>query len=92
MVDVSLVIAVISFVGTLLKAGLTAWINYFSDERKRLSKAEIKIVKYRDPLLLASLDLQSRLYNITDHKMTDYFRQDGSKKDYILLHRALVEG
>jgi len=92
MVDVSIVIAVISFVGTLLTAGVTAWLTYFSDERKRLSEAEILIARYRDPLLLASQDLQSKLYNITDHRITTYFLQDGQKKEYLLLHTAFVVG
>jgi hypothetical protein len=93
MVDVvSIVIAVISFVGTLLTASVTAWFAYFSDERKRLSEAEKLIAKYRDPLLLAAQDLQSRLYNITDWNLTTYFRKDGQKKDYVQLHTAFLVG
>lgn len=93
MVDVvSIVIAVIAFVGTLLTAGVTAWFTYFSDERKRRREAEAFIARYRDPLLLACQDLQSRLYNITDHRITAYFREDGDRKDSLLLYTAFVVG
>jgi len=93
MVDVaSIIIAVISFVGTLLVAGVTAWFSYFSAERKRLTEAEKLIAKYRDPLLLACQDLQSRLYNITDENVTVYFRQRGEKKENVLLYTAFLVG
>jgi hypothetical protein len=63
---VSIVISVISFVGALLSASITGWFAYFSEERKRRSESEKLIAKYRDPLLLASTDLQSRLFNILE--------------------------
>jgi hypothetical protein len=93
MVDlVSIVIAVISFVGTLLTAGVTASFAYFSDERKRLTLAEKLVAKFRDPLLLACQDLQSRLYNITDYKITEFLHEPGQKKDSLLLYTAFVVG
>ena len=73
MVDtVSIVIAVISFVGALLSASITGWFTYTSEERKRLSEAEKLVAKYRDPLLLAAHDLQSRFFNILQ---LDFLRQ-----------------
>jgi len=67
MVDVaSIIISLISFVGALLSAGLTGWLTFHSDERKRLSESEKLVRKYRDPLLIAARDLQSRLYHIVD--------------------------
>ena len=91
MVDVaSIVVAVISFVGALVAAGFTAWFTYFSDERKRLSESEKLIAKYRDPLLLACQDLQSRLYNITDQGISKFFRMGGEQKKNLLLYTARV--
>jgi hypothetical protein len=93
MVDVaSIVVAVISLIGALFAAGVTGWFTYFSDERKRLSEAEKVIAKYRDPLLLASQDLQSRLYNITDLGLTTYFSRGGEEKDNLLLYTAFLVG
>lgn len=89
---ISVVIAVISFVGTLLTAGVTAWFTYFSDERKRLSEADKLVAKYHDPLLLACQDLQSRLYNITDQRMTDYYYDGRQKREYLLFYTAFVVG
>jgi len=93
MVDVaSIVVAVISFVGALVATGFTAWFAYFSDERKRLSESEKLIAKYRDPLLLACQDLQSRLYNITDQGISNFFRKGGEQKKNLLLYTAFLVG
>ncbi|KAG6990195.1 hypothetical protein FocnCong_v020612 [Fusarium oxysporum f. sp. conglutinans] len=93
MIDVvSIVIAVISFVGTLITAGVSAWYKWFSEEQTRRNDAEKLISKYRDPLLLASQDLQSRLYNITDNNLTLYFRMGADKRDNILLYTAFLIG
>ena len=67
MVDiVPIVIAVLALVGTLASAGTATWFAFYSDNRKILSESEKVLSKYRDPLLLAVQDLQSRLYNILD--------------------------
>lgn len=93
MVDVaSIIVAVIALVGGVIAAGITAWFTYFSDERKRLSEAEKLIARYRDPLLLAAQDLQSRLYNITDQGITNYYRRGGEEKNNLLLYTAFLVG
>lgn len=93
MVDVaSIVIAVISLLGAILAASITSWFTYFSDERKRLSEAEKLIAKYRDPLLLAAQDLQSRLYNIADMGITKWLRGSAEQKDNLLLYTAFLVG
>jgi hypothetical protein len=77
MVDyVSLVISIISFIGVVLVAGITAWANYYSDERARLSETDKIVAKYRDPLLLAAQDLQCSLYHIVDDKENPPHRDD----------------
>jgi len=93
MIDVvSIVIAVISFIGTLITAGVSVWYKWFSEEQTRRNHAEKLISKYRDPLLLASQDLQSRLYNITVNNLTCYLRRDDDKRDNILLYTAFLIG
>ena len=93
MVDIaSTVIAVISLVGTLITSGVSAWYRWFSDEQQRRNDAEKLISKYRDPLLLACQDLQSRLYNITDKDATVFFFEGSDKKENILLYTAFLVG
>lgn len=82
MVDVvSIVISIISLVGALLSASITGWFAYFSEERKRRSESEKLIAKYRDPLLLASQDLQSRLYNILELNFLSYYNGPSASND-----------
>jgi hypothetical protein len=93
MVDVaSIIVAVIALVGGLVAAGITGWFTYFSDERKRLDETEKLIARYSDPLLLAAQDLQSRLYNITDKGITNYFPRGGEEKDNLLRYTAFLVG
>ena len=93
MVDVaSIVIAVISGVVALIAAGITTFFTWFSDERKRLSEAEKLVAKYRDPLLLASQDLQSRLYNIADQNITGFYGHGREREDDLLLYTAFLVG
>lgn len=66
MIDVvSIIIAILALIGTVASAGATIWFGFYSDNRRRLSESEKVLAKYRDPLLLAAQDLQSRLYHIT---------------------------
>ncbi|KAH0562066.1 hypothetical protein GP486_003238, partial [Trichoglossum hirsutum] len=64
MVTVAIIVAVVSLVGTLAVAAFTSWWTYYSAERKRLIDAQQLVDKYSDPILLAALDLQERLYNM----------------------------
>lgn len=81
MVDiVSIIIAVVSLVGALLSASITGWFAYRSEERKRRFDSEKLVAKYRDPLLLAAHDLQSRLFNIVDQNFLRY--HDDASRDH----------
>jgi len=92
MVDVvSIVIAVISLVGSILSAGITALVTLHSDRTKRLSDSAKLVSKYRDPLLLASIDLQSRLYNILDQGVISYYN-DINQQDFVTLYTAFLVG
>jgi hypothetical protein len=65
MVDAaSTAIAAISLFGTLLIALLNFGYAWGTDKRKRYIESQNLIAKYRDPLLLAAQDLQSRLYSL----------------------------
>lgn len=64
--NASIIIAALALIGTLASAGAATWFAFYSDNRKLLSESEKVLSKYRDPLLLAAQDLQSRLYNITE--------------------------
>lgn len=94
MVDVvSIVIAVISFVGALSTALLTGWIGFWSDERKRLSESEKLVRKYRDPLLLAAQDLQSRLWSMADGNiLASVNLQDTSQHETLVVYTAFLVG
>ena len=92
MVDiVAIVIAVISLIGSAISAGITALVTLQSDRAKRLSESEKLVAKYRDPLLLASMELQSRLYNILEQDLLFYY-DDASRRDFVTLYTAFLVG
>lgn len=94
MIDVaSIVIAVISTVGTLL-LGIAGFLyTRSSDENKARSAAEKLVAKYRDPLLLASHDLQSRLYSIVDLSVASWLRSESpEERESLRLYTAFLVG
>jgi hypothetical protein len=93
MVDIAaIIIAVISIVGALLTAGFTAYVTYFTDERKRRTEAQKVVAKYHDPLLLACQDLQSRLHNILEWTIWKCLPNPGPKRDNLFIYTAFVVG
>ena len=92
MVDVSsLVVAIVSLVGTFLVAGITLAFQYFSDERKRLSETDKLVRKYRDPVFWAAFELQSRLYNICEQNLLAMYHLP-SKHDLVVVYTAYLVG
>jgi hypothetical protein len=85
------VIAVVSLVGSLIAAGFTGWITYYVDEVRRRADAKRLVAKYRDPLLLASLDLQSRIWNLVQQNLLAY-HEDNDKRDLIYVYTAFLVG
>ncbi|KAK5626754.1 hypothetical protein RRF57_002469 [Xylaria bambusicola] len=71
---ISIVIAVISLVGSIASASITGWVAYHNDKAKRLSESNALVAKYGDPLLLAAMDLQSRLHNHLENNLAAYMR------------------
>ncbi|KAH7308306.1 hypothetical protein BKA65DRAFT_520155 [Rhexocercosporidium sp. MPI-PUGE-AT-0058] len=92
MVDVvSIVLAAVSLIGSLVAAAFTGWITWFIDEVRRRADAKKLVAKYHDPLLLAALDLQSRLFNITQQGLLN--QVDGEeKKDLIYVYTSFLFG
>lgn len=92
MVDVvSIVIAAVSLIGSLVAAAFTGWITWFIDEVKRRADAKKLVAKYHDPLILAALDLQSRLFNITEQGLL-HMADDEEKSDLIYVYTAFLFG
>lgn len=96
MVDVvSIIVAVVSLTGTIIAIIVTTYFAYLTDERKRRQELNKFFAKYKDALLLAAQDLQSRLKNITDLTVMDYYQQGGPhcpQKDSLLLYTTFVVG
>jgi len=92
MVDVvSIIIAVVSLVGSLVAAGFTGWISFYIDQVKRRSEAKALIHKYRDPLMLAAYDLQSRLWGLVQQNLLRY-TEDEEKKDLVYVYTSFLVG
>jgi hypothetical protein len=92
MIDVvSIIIAVVSLVGSLAAAGFTGWISFYIDQVKRRSEAKALIHKYRDPLMLAAYDLQSRLWGIVQMNLLHY-HADETKKELVYVYTAFLVG
>ena len=92
MVDTSsLVVAIISLVGTFIVAGITIGFQFYSEERKRLSELDKLIRKYRDPVLWSAYELQSRCYNICDQNILDLYH-DPTKHDLVVVYTCYLIG
>ncbi|KAJ8067923.1 hypothetical protein OCU04_003508 [Sclerotinia nivalis] len=91
MVDVvSIIIAVVSLLGSLAAAGFTGWISYYLDQAKQRKATKALIHKYRDPLTLAAYDLQSRIWGLVN-RLLDYY-EDEEKKENIYVYTAFLIG
>ncbi|KUJ16930.1 uncharacterized protein LY89DRAFT_67884 [Mollisia scopiformis] len=88
---VSIVIAAVSLVGSLVSAGFTGWISFYIDQVKRRAEAKALVHKYRDPLLLAAMDLQSRIYGIVQASLLS-FHADEEKRDLVFVYTSFLVG
>jgi hypothetical protein len=92
MVDiVSIVIAVVSLIGSLVAAGFTGWISYYLDSVKRQAEAKALVHKYRDPLLLAAMDLQSRIFGLVQNNLLA-FSDDEERRDLVFVYTSFLIG
>ena len=87
-VVVAVVSAVVAVVGAVAAGLMTTWSaqhtrryeSLLEAQQKALSKAEqaeAVLSRYREPLLAAAYNLQSRLYNIVDQSYLDYYLRCG---------------
>lgn len=92
MVDtISIILSVVSLVGSLVAAGFTGWISYYLDKVKRQQEARALVHKYRDPLLLAAMDLQSRIYGLVQGGLLA-FSADEERKDLVFVYTSFLVG
>ncbi|CAD6449055.1 511b7491-01e6-47af-8323-e6683eee87cd [Sclerotinia trifoliorum] len=87
---VSIIIAVVSLLGSLAAAGFTGWISYYLDQAKQRKATKALIHKYRDPLTLAAYDLQSRIWGLVN-RLLDYY-DDEEKQENIYVYTAFLIG
>ncbi|KDQ49719.1 hypothetical protein JAAARDRAFT_200638 [Jaapia argillacea MUCL 33604] len=87
---VSIVIAIVSLVATLVAASIAGFMSLYKDDRTRFKEAEAVRAKYRDPLSLAVQDLQARLRNFVDDDLAKWIHD--SRKEYLLLHTCFLFG
>lgn len=93
----AIIVSIISLVTSTAVAGLSAWFTYRGDERKSIREAEKLLRKYREPLLLAAQDLQSRLFNILDtthptRSVLSFAERTGMYNDTMFVYTAFLIG
>lgn len=92
MVDiVSIIIAVVSLIGSIAAAGFAGWISFYIDQVKRRSEAKALVHKYRDPLVQAAYDLQSRLFGIVQLNLLRYNDVE-EKRGLVHVYTAFLVG
>lgn len=92
---VSLVISTVSLSGALVSTAFTAWVNFFSERKKRTEETRKLVTKYRGHFLLASKDLYMRLFDIADNHLLSVYGTDEHgqhQRDYITNYTAFLLG
>jgi hypothetical protein len=86
MVDTaSIIIAVISMVGALMATLFTGYMTYVADEQKRRREIKGEVRKYSDPLLVTAHDLQDRLWELLETRITKFDRENPNGKENLEL-------
>lgn len=93
MVDIiAIVIAVISLIGSVGAVGFTGYMSLYVDRAKKRDEAKyLKSNKYRDPLVLAAYDLQSRLWGFAQGNLLRY-ADDEDVKDNVYVYTNFLIG
>ncbi|GAB7323477.1 hypothetical protein MBLNU13_g05924t1 [Cladosporium sp. NU13] len=93
MVDVaSITVSVVSLVTAIGVAVATGVLQIYSEERNARRETERLLRKYRDPLLLAAQDLQSRIYNITENNVLTFLHGSSDYQDCLIIYTAFLFG
>lgn len=82
----------IGAVVSLIVAGFNVYAQFGLERFKARRQAEAILAKYREPLIYAAFDLQSRLYNIVrQHFLAVYYVSDNdSEREYALENTLFV--
>ena len=92
--NAAIIVAVIALIGAMLGAGFSLYGQLHMARREAEREAATVLAKYREPLILAAYDLQSRLFNILRQDfLGKYYVQDrqGSRQ-YTVDHTAYLVG
>src|ERR1700760_719624 len=93
MVDVvSIVVAALSLLGTIITTAIVGFITIHRDRAHQQRETAKILAKYRDPLLLAALDLQSRLRNIIEDDFLATYYHDENLHESVVLFTAYLVG
>lgn len=94
LMNAAIIVAVIALIGAMLGAGFSLYGQLHMARKEAEREAATVLAKYREPLILAAYDLQSRLFNILRQDfLGKYYVQDreGSRQ-YTVDHTAYLVG
>ncbi|KAG0008530.1 hypothetical protein BGZ81_004017, partial [Podila clonocystis] len=85
---------IVTLVAGIVIAFVTAWATSHYAERTRLNDTEVLIAKYRDPLVCAAYELQSRLYSIVTGRFPLSWKGDADrrKQDHLVIYTPFLVG
>lgn len=92
MADASIIVAVIALVAAVVSGVISSFTACSLDAIKRHRETQRVLAKYRDPLLLASVRLHSRIYNIINRKLLSHYREGSEREDLYIVYTAYVIG
>lgn len=93
MVDIaSIVVAIISLVASVIVAGFSTYFSFFAEKQKARREAEHLLQKYRDPLLFAAEDLQSRLWGVFQDDVLSFHGRSPHHEDALFVYTSFVLG
>ena len=78
----AITLALIALVGTVASTGFQIWGQKRSEDVAAEREAEAVLAKYREPLISAAYELQSRLYNILRLRFFDKYYRSGSEAQH----------
>ena len=86
------IIAGVSFLGTFGLAALNFGYTWSLQRFNRYLEVEKTTAKYRDPLLLAAQDLQSRIWSIVDGGVASFIEIEGIHQDNVKFYTTFLLG
>jgi hypothetical protein len=92
--DASIVVAVVALVASVLTAGLSLYGQTHSVLVESRREAQATLRRYREPLVAAAYELQSRLFNILRKRFLEkyYLSGDEKQRDYAVRNTLYLIG